>query len=388
MSVRIRAHGVSKKGGEVPFHLRRSVQAGPFRFNFSNGGVGASVGIRGLRIGTGPRGHYVHAGRGGIYYRATLGRAGDRRTAAPARSAAPEPQNAFAQDGVTMVEVESGDVLAMRDETVGELLDEINAKRRQVSMAAALGWSGAGVGLLAMLLLGPAGFLVALLGAIGWAVGRWLDSYRRTCVLFYDLEPEVQRVYEEAVAGFDGLAGCAAKWHVEAGGAVRDLTTWKRNAGATHIVRKKPTVLDYKLPPTITSNITPPALHVGKQIIFFFPDFALMDDGRSVGAVPYSQLSIAWQDSNFIEDGPVPRDAAVIGQTWKHPNKSGGPDRRFRDNRQIPICRYEAMHLTSSSGINELIEFSRSGVAAPFVTALKRMPGNASLAQTRAIGVG
>jgi hypothetical protein len=60
----------------VPFYFRRSVKAGPFRFNFSRGGVGVSVGVRGLRLGTGPRGHYISAGAGGFYYRALIGNAG------------------------------------------------------------------------------------------------------------------------------------------------------------------------------------------------------------------------------------------------------------------------------------------------------------------------
>ena len=46
--------------------FRKSVRVGPFRFNLSGAGVGVSVGIPGLRIGTGPRGNYVSAGRGGI----------------------------------------------------------------------------------------------------------------------------------------------------------------------------------------------------------------------------------------------------------------------------------------------------------------------------------
>ena len=48
----------------MPFYLRKSVSAGPFRFNLSKSGVGVSVGVKGLRIGTGPRGHYIHAGAG------------------------------------------------------------------------------------------------------------------------------------------------------------------------------------------------------------------------------------------------------------------------------------------------------------------------------------
>lgn len=110
-----------------------------------------------------------------------------------------------------------------------------------------------------------------------------------------------------------------------------------------------------------------------------------MDDGRTVSAVAYSNLSIVRQDSNFIEEGQVPRDAQIIRHTWKHPIKNGGPDRRFRDNRQIPVCRYEVMHLRSSSGVNDLVEFSRVGAVQPFANALKAMPRNTIPVSTRII---
>jgi hypothetical protein len=55
----------------VGFYVRKSVKAGPFRFNLSKSGVGVSVGVPGFRVGTGPRGNYVFAGRDGFYYRAS-----------------------------------------------------------------------------------------------------------------------------------------------------------------------------------------------------------------------------------------------------------------------------------------------------------------------------
>lgn len=60
------------------FYIRKSVRVGLFRFNLSQQGVGVSVGLKGLRIGTGPRGNYVHMGRGGLYYRATVPRTMNR----------------------------------------------------------------------------------------------------------------------------------------------------------------------------------------------------------------------------------------------------------------------------------------------------------------------
>ena len=57
----------------MSFFLRKSLRFGPIRFNLSKSGIGVSAGVKGLRIGKGPRGNYVSAGRGGIYYRKTLG---------------------------------------------------------------------------------------------------------------------------------------------------------------------------------------------------------------------------------------------------------------------------------------------------------------------------
>jgi len=54
------------------WYLRKSLKMGPVRFNLSKSGIGTSIGIKGLRIGTGPRGRYLHAGRGGLYFRQSL----------------------------------------------------------------------------------------------------------------------------------------------------------------------------------------------------------------------------------------------------------------------------------------------------------------------------
>lgn len=69
------------------WYLRKSVKFGPLRINFSKRGVGVSAGIKGFRVGTGPRGPYVAGGRGGIYFRQRLGGAKH----AAARAATPTP---------------------------------------------------------------------------------------------------------------------------------------------------------------------------------------------------------------------------------------------------------------------------------------------------------
>jgi len=59
-------------------YLRKAFRAGPVRFNLSKRGLGLSGGVKGARVGIGPRGPYVHAGRHGLYYRKHLSSGGTR----------------------------------------------------------------------------------------------------------------------------------------------------------------------------------------------------------------------------------------------------------------------------------------------------------------------
>jgi hypothetical protein len=52
------------------WYLRKALRVGPLRINLSRAGVGLSAGVTGARFGLDATGHpYIHAGRGGLYYR-------------------------------------------------------------------------------------------------------------------------------------------------------------------------------------------------------------------------------------------------------------------------------------------------------------------------------
>ena len=363
----------------MPFYVRKSVKAGPFRFNFSSGGIGMSVGVKGLRVGTGPRGHYVQAGRGGFYYRASLGRPKSGAGASPLSVTPKAPAHLPTEDVVDMVEVTSGNVLTMIDGAFSDVLAELNEKHRQLKMSTVLPIALLILALVIVNALGSAAIAVLLLVPMGFALGAWLDSFQRAVVLFYEIDQFAESGFTSVCRTFDKMMGCAGKWHIKAGGAVRDITTWKREAGASYLVKRSSTTLCYALPPVLKCNITPPVLKVGTRKIYFLPDVALVHDSSGFGAIGYDALRLSWQPSNFIETSSVPHDAEVVRHTWEHPNKNGGPDRRFKQNRRLPVCRYEALHLSSESGVNELVEFSRVGFVQPFAEALRLMPRNSGL---------
>jgi hypothetical protein len=78
------------------FFLRKGFNLGPLRLNLSKSGIGASIGVKGARVGINAKGKgYVSAGRGGIYYRKTLG-----SVSAPASSIPPPPEIKSVPDSV------------------------------------------------------------------------------------------------------------------------------------------------------------------------------------------------------------------------------------------------------------------------------------------------
>jgi hypothetical protein len=95
------------KGVAMGWYLRKSLKIGPLRINLSKSGLGGSVGVKGLRVGTGPRGRYLHAGREGLYYRASLNEPAGLTPEIEAQETA-ERATGNATDPIAGAEAESG----------------------------------------------------------------------------------------------------------------------------------------------------------------------------------------------------------------------------------------------------------------------------------------
>jgi len=237
----------------VGFYIRKAISVGPLRFNLSKSGVGVSAGIKGLRLGTGPRGNYVHMGRGGIYFRKSLNSPGGQASL-PSSTPQPrldDPRNKESPGTVgPLDDIDSGSVLEMTDAASTDLLQELNEKRKRTRiLPVAIGLSV--IGPLLLLGSGAPAWLVVLVVAL--AIGIcWLvsmkDALRKTTVILYDLEPEVEQGYERLHEAFRQLRSCACTWHIEAKGEVRDS---KYHAGAGAVVKRKQALLANGSPPFV-----------------------------------------------------------------------------------------------------------------------------------------
>lgn len=341
------------------FYVRKAISVGPFRFNLSKSGVGVSAGVRGLRLGMGPRGNYVHMGQGGLFYRKTLPSGTSNNQGNQNK---PEPQQSHTEiEPEPLTEIESDDLSQMIDSSSSDLVAEMNGKRQKMRS-----WPFVAVfGLAAAFFIFqnsqspiPA-LVVASIAALLTILASVKDSLRKTTVLFFELEPEIESLYQKLHDAFEQISSCSSKWHVEAEGAVKDR---KRNAGASSVIKRTSISLGKGSPPYVKTNISVPSIPVGKQTLYFFPDKVLVFEANSVGAVSYTNLNISVDATRFIEDGSVPTDAKVVDRTWKYVNKCGGPDKRFKDNRELPIALYEDINFTSDTGLNERVEISKVGI--------------------------
>jgi hypothetical protein len=315
-------------------------------------------------------------GRGGLYYRATLPPIANSRNAQAQPKLSPPPQIPSGTHA-PLEDIESANVAQIVDSSSRELLSELNRKRAKMRL-----WPLAAT--ISFVVLGW-GFssnwptwvlaLLAIAGAVGTYVARARDVLEKTVVLFYEFDADMEGAYAQLHSAASQLSTSAAAWHIEASGKVYDR---KYHAGASNLVRRKSTFVRKAEPPYVKTNIETIAVGVGRQILHFFPDRVLVYDTNGVGAVSYSELHVEVSATRFIESDSLPNDAEVIDRTWKYVNKSGGPDRRFKDNKELPVCRYEEIALSSQSGLNEILQLSRCGSGTDFAKAIsllgKKMP--------------
>ena len=335
------------------FYVRKSLKAGPFRFNLSKSGVGVSAGVPGFRVGTGPRGNYVHVGRNGVYYRASLGArasgaAASRRVALPAPVWSPEMS---ANQQVAMSDITGATALELMPTSADDLVSQLN------EAAAARAWWP----------------VLMLIPILGWAVAFWLrlkQRARRSVVVFYEVDDASGQWFEQLVEAWGVLSHAAGLWRMTSQGSLSSTYQRKVNAMASTLVKRVSVTVSRQGPAVLVTNIAVPSVHAGRQSLHFLPDRVLVRAGRRFSEVSYAPLTVHCAQTRFIEAGRVPRDAVRVGTTWKYANVGGGPDRRYKNNRQLPILGYAELELATSSGLRWTLQCSNLTAAKAAATVL------------------
>jgi hypothetical protein len=255
------------------------------------------------------------------------------------------------------------------DSSADDLLEEIRRKENRLRLAPiAIGASV--LGLLAFLLLLGApsadwlrwpALAAGVLGLVCLPWATWHDRRAGLVRVHYVLDPlgqVVQEGLERLVAAFQRAH---AVWAVHQEHRHGD---WKRNAGAGTSVGRRRVGVGFGVPPFIETNARVGFLSIDGTRLYFFPDRLLVLGRGAIGAVRYADLRVEAGTIRFVEEDGVPRDARVIGNTWRYVNRDGGPDRRFRDNHQLPVVLYGTLDIAAPSGLRLSLQTSTDGLAA------------------------
>jgi hypothetical protein len=236
---------------------------------------------------------------------------------------------------------------------------------------------------LVVLALAVQGIGAIVLLALGLPGVIWLglrDKAKRTVVAFYDVEDEHATWLTELVAAFAALASANRLWRVTESGNVRTTYQYKVNSGASRLINRASASAGLGGPKPLATNIAVPSVTCGRQGLHFLPDRLIVRDGRRFSDVSYSALVVSFNAGRFIEDGGVSRDGQQVDTTWRFVNVEGGPDRRYNDNRQLPVMLYGNVELGSQGGLHWLLQCSRAPVAEAAAMVISRAPTSPAVA--------
>ena len=349
---------------------RKSFGSKAFRVNVSKSGIGFSTGVKGFRVSTNSRGTFVNIGGGGVYYRQKIGGGYAQGRGVRPSPSTPQPRPSAAQPSVSFQAVATADAGSLVDQRSEQLLSAINeAVSQPGAMRVVLP-----IAIVSTLLTSFAAAWLPFASGLVWLLAlayiAQADRKARTYSLLFELDPAAEARWREMNAVLSRFASTQAIWRIAANAHTTD---WKRNAGAQTLVDRRRATVYQKEPPLISTNVKPWCIDVGDQQLCFMPDRLLVYGQGRYGAVEYDALGIGFSFDQFVESGPVPGDATRVGTTYPYVNKNGTPDRRFSNNREIPIMQYGRTVISSSAGLNIHLQVS-STVAAQALTGFRIPP--------------
>ncbi|HVI46210.1 MAG TPA: DUF4236 domain-containing protein [Chitinophaga sp.] len=347
----------------MSWSYRKSIGIAPFRINISKQGIGYSIGVKGARVNVSPKGTYVNLNFHGISYRRKIS-----GPSYPSPYIIPQTLPAGSVNNIA-----SADVEQLTDTDSQAFITELNRKCAQASYVKK--WGILPFCTIMLILLSVSfdqqqnlaneylGYeLIACVACfvplICWL--RKLDKRRFKIELHYEMDDRYQQVYKQLKTHFDTFSQSSRIWqYLDA----QHTTDHKRNAGAVKLIRRVNITSGMsanKIPmPYFITNVAIPCISLSNMELFFLPERLLIKREGTFAAVFYKNLRITGNAVRFVEWESLPRDARVVDYTWQYVNKNGGPDRRFNDNRKLPVCTYSEYRFTSDTGISEIIATSK-----------------------------
>ncbi len=341
------------------FRRRQKILPGVY-LNFSGSGVSTTIGGRGASINIGRNGTYLNTGipGTGLYNRQRLDGGGNNsRNQSSNYQQNDAVVNSISSNSVTNLSSNSLDDLKNTFHECyterAELTKEIKKTKFEL--------------LLFQLLYG-----VSLILIVGFFI-KWfkenvserksyisdLDDQYEKCVvdIDIDIDQNTENQFISLTNKYRELSTCSKIWDLISSSSQNSRVT-RSNADAA-VQRQQITfgsntinIIQSRFKPLYFANANGGDLYFYPGFIFYFESdvrFALID---------LRDLDLSFINLQFMEQEAVPTDATIAKHTWAKSNADGSPDRRFKNNYQIPVCQYGRIDLKTTSGLNESYMFS------------------------------
>lgn len=190
-----------------------------------------------------------------------------------------------------------------------------------------------------------------------------------TIKVTFEASETAKSAYASLVRAFDTLRGCKKCWDVT---SERSTNRVAERTAANSVVFRQ--AVDLGFSSTDIVQFDGKAMrfeNVNGDDILIYPGVAVIP--RADGAfalVDIRDIEAKFSVTRFQESEIVPSDTQVVSTTWEKSNRDGTRDKRFADNKEIPVCRYGTIQFSSGSGLREEYMFSNADATEAFVVAL------------------
>ncbi|HMR81963.1 MAG TPA: DUF4236 domain-containing protein [Niabella sp.] len=367
----------------MAWSYRRRIKIIPgVHLNFSKSGISTSIGVKGASLTLGKKGAYLNSGIPGlgIYNRQKL--SGSNKPSidiVPTNDNRPQLNYAlnFAVDNIFSAdpqEITSQDMQGVKEAILAAHAQRTWLNNDLQDVQKALSKSKTKLTISYLFLYGLIKKSISQkikenIFSQKIAINKIQEEIENSAVrLDFEFEDDFLKSYSGVVDCFKRLCTSNKIWDVTS--AYNQDRVIARSAAST-IVNKKMVRLDIKAIPDIKSNFNPLYFQNGNGAdIYFYPNFIIVYSSRQKFAIiGLNELQFNFTPVRFVETGTVPNDSKIIDRTWAKVNKNGTPDKRFKNNYEIPIVRYGNISLQTPTGLNEEYEFSNYEYAETFANA-------------------
>lgn len=332
--------------------FRKSIRFGKyFRINISKSGIGYSFGVPGARLTYSANGRVsstIGIPGSGISYTTSH----NRNTPAK-RNTVPAPQ---VQGIGVEVSTEHANISAFQPAEMRDLLKTIKIAKNTNTFGIIL----LILGLLLLSAFSKTNIALMVAGIVGTVLGVALIVLAHTKLpahLEYEMEEDFKEAHAKRLVAWGRFFSSSVNWQIITSAQVINK---KINAGSSAVVKRVKVGFKKSTPFYIKTDVELIRLNLNGEKILVLPDKLIVIKKFGIGAIDYQDVKTYTYKQGFVEYGAVPKDAQITSYTWQYVNKNGTPDKRFNNNRQLPVCLYGYVSITSTSGLDITLSCSNN----------------------------